>query len=299
MGREMSTKRVRAVWRSVVWQVLVCLLFSPLLCAEPVPDDVAHWRQDLHTPAVTDETPAAGKRVRIKLPANAARSLYHALYLPVDWKTGEKYPVIFEYPGNGPYRNARGDVNSGKLEDCDLGYGVSGGKGFIWVCLPFVNSQEGRHQLQWWGDADATADYCLAAADQVCRDWGGDRQRLVLAGFSRGAIACNYIGLRNERIAALWRCMIVHSHYDGVRRWPYDDSDEAAALIRLKRLRGRPQFVTHEGSIADTDAYLKRAGAFENITRAAVPFLNHTGAWMLREVPTRDAVRKWLTRALE
>lgn len=283
----------------MAWGLLASALLSSTAAAEPVEKDVAHWRQDLHTPAVTDDAPAAGKRVRIQLPMFADKPLYHALYLPTDWKPGEKYPVIFEYPGNGPYRNARGDVNSGKLEDCDLGFGVSGGKGFIWVCLPFVNSQEGRHQLQWWGDADATADYCLAAAEQVCRDWGGDRRRLVLAGFSRGAIACNYIGLRNERIAALWRCMLVHSHYDGVRRWPYDDSDEAAARERLKRLNGRPQFVTHEGGIADTDAYLKRAGALDNITRVALPFPNHTGAWMLREVPTREVARQWLARTIE
>ena len=51
---------------------------------------------------------------------------------------------------------------------------------------------------------------------RVCEQYGGDRAAVILTGFSRGAIACNYLGLHNEEIAGLWRAFIPYSHYDGV-----------------------------------------------------------------------------------
>ena len=55
---------------------------------------------DLVTPVMTDESPAAGKRVRQVAPEYKGTEVYHALYLPVDWKPGGTYPVIVEYTGN-------------------------------------------------------------------------------------------------------------------------------------------------------------------------------------------------------
>jgi hypothetical protein len=103
---------------------------------------------DLVVPQMTPEAPTAGKRVKHQLPEFAGTELVHALYLPTNWQRGNQYPVIFEYPGNGPYENKLGDTNSGRLEDCNLGYGISAGKDFIWVCLPFVDPQTKNHTLQ-------------------------------------------------------------------------------------------------------------------------------------------------------
>jgi len=240
--------------------------------------------------------------VKHHLPEFAGTELFHALYLPTNWERGKRYPVIFEYPGNGPYANNLGDTNSGRLEDCNLGYGISAGADFIWVCLPFVDLKSKSHALQWWGDTDATVGYCKAAVKQICHEFGGDPERLVLSGFSRGAIACNYIGLRDDEIARLWRCLIVHSHYDGVRRWPHADSDAASAYERLKRLAGRPQFATHEASIESTGAFLKSSGIKgleQSIALVALPFPNHTDTWILRDSPERAQLRQWLAKVLE
>lgn len=260
--------------------------------------DLAAIAPDLQTPKMTDGAPAPGRRVKHKLAAHAESKLFHALYLPTDWESGKKFPVIIEYPGNGPFRNKLGDTNSGYLEDCNLGYGVSAGKGFIWACLPFVNSAEKKQQLQWWGDADATVAYCKAAVDLICNEYGGDRSKLILAGFSRGAIACNYIGLRDDSIAPLWRAFIVHSHYDGVRSWPYADSDRDSALMRLERLKGRPQFVSHEGNVDATREFLEKSGAKGAFTFVSLPFLNHTDNWVLRPVPPRQQLRDWVKNVL-
>jgi hypothetical protein len=45
--------------------------------------------------------------------------------------------VIVEYAGNGNYSNASGDVSRGVPEGSNLGYGISGGKGFVSVCAPY------------------------------------------------------------------------------------------------------------------------------------------------------------------
>jgi hypothetical protein len=222
--------------------------------------DIRTIEPDLLTPGISLGDVAPGKRIRQSLPEYESTEVHHTLYLPVDWQRGKRYPVIVEYAGNGNYKNNFGDVSTGTVEGSNLGYGISGGKGFLWLCLPYVNRQQSRNEVLWWGDPEATVEYCKRAVKLVCESHGGDRSKVILAGFSRGAIACNYIGLRDDEIAALWRGFIPYSHYDGVRRWPYEDSDSASALVRLKRLLSRPQFIIHENPLmrrADTCSALK------------------------------------------
>lgn len=245
---------------------------------------------DLEVPGVVAADPAPGLRVKDDLPTGAPNDLYHLLYLPRDWKPDRRYPVIFEYPGN------RFREGKGIQEECVLGYGITGGEGAIWVCLPFVDPGSGSHASRWWGDPDATVTYCVEAVERVCRSFGGDRERLFLAGFSRGAIACNFIGLRDDAIASLWRGMICHSHYDGVRRWGYPESDEASAVKRLKRLSRRPQWISHEHSVEDTENYLGQWLPGGDFTFGVLPFREHTADWVLRDLPLRRELREWFRR---
>jgi len=219
--------------------------------------------------------------------------LYHALYLPVDWKRSETYPVIVEYSGN-KWKSSQGTV-----DECDLGYGVSGGKGVIWICLPFVDKKKGRNAATWWGDVEATVDYCKQSIQQVCAKYGGDSGKLFIAGFSRGAIACNYIGLHDDEISSLWRGFICHSHYDGVRKWEYKGSDKTSAALRLKRLGNRPQFISQEQSITATKKYLARALPDGKFTFQALPFPDHTDTWLLRDIPERRVMRDWFHQVLK
>ena len=167
--------------------------------------DIATVPQDLVTPAMTDGPPAPGKRVRAVAVEYEGTEVHHALYLPTDWERGKTYPVIVEYAGNGGYRNSFGDACTGKVDDCNLGYGMSGGRGFIWVCLPYVSIDRKCNQLQWWGDVAATVRYCTSVVPRVCEEYGGDPSQVFVTGFSRGSIACNFIGLHNDDIAALCR----------------------------------------------------------------------------------------------
>ncbi len=241
--------------------------------------------------------PAAGKRVKQTTPGWQASQVHHSLYLPPDWKSGGKYPMLVEYPGNGGYTNHFGDVCNGTVEGCNLGYGICGGRDYLWVCLPFIEDAPTgkRNARNWWGDADKTADYCVATVQWLAKEFGADTKALVLCGFSRGAIACNYVGLRQDAIAPLWRAFICHSHYDGVNtKWPYADADRTAALARLNRLANRPQFISHEGSTEATRAYLNQTGVRAPFTFADIPFRNHSDEWVLRDCEPRRQVRTWL-----
>lgn len=268
-----------------------CVLYSCLAA-----DDLASIPADLITPPATDGTPSPGKRVRQFRNEHGPSSsrVHHLLYLPTDWVRGKTFPVIVEYAGN------KWQTSPGTVEGSNLGYGISGGQGAIWICMPFVDEQHQTNAENWWGDTAATVAYCKRTVREVCEQYGGDRANVFLAGFSRGAIACNYIGLHDDEIASLWRGFICHSHYEGVRPWPQSTPDGAAE--RLKRLRQRPQFISHETiapreSVEPTREYLAKAQPDGNFTFLALPFETHTDTWVLRDIPARQALRDWFRAA--
>lgn len=265
--------------------------------------DIATVAPDLDSPPpmLAGTEPAPGKRVRLTLPDYAGTEVHHALYLPKDWQTDseKRHPVIVEYAGNGPYKNKFGDVSSGKVEDCLMGYGISGGKKFLWLTLPYVSKDGKMNQTQWWGSVERTVAYAKAAVAKICADYNGDPDQVFLCGFSRGAIACNFIGLHDEEIARLWRGFICHSHYDGVKTWSYENSDSEAATLRLTRLGDRPQFISHERSIEATQAWLAEAKPDGNFTFASLPYRNHTVEWLYRDIPERRKLRAWIDALIQ
>jgi len=276
------------------------------LCARSAPSDTASVAlpdihsipSDLAVPALTHQPPGAGRRVRRTLSAFAHTDVYHTLYLPVDWEPGKRYPILVEYPGNGPYHSPYGDYSSGEVEDCDMGFGISGGRGFVWLALPFISPTGKANERLWWGDVNATLLYCKNAIVDACENVGGDTASVILCGFSRGAIACNYIGLHNEEMADIWLAFIPDSHYDGVRSWPWKGSDRLSAMGRLKLLRGRASFISQEASTANIQEYLNSTGVKAPFSFQTIPYRNHTSSWILRDIPARRALRAWVSRIL-
>lgn len=257
---------------------------------------------DLVTPAMTDDDPGPGQRVRQVVPEYAGTAVYHALYLPTDWDKGKTYPVIVEYTGN-KFPPGKG---SGEVKDANLGYGLTGGEGYIWVTMPYVHNGGKENTVTWWGDRQATIDYCKTHLPRILEQFGGDADNVILCGFSRGAIACSYIGLADDEIAALWKGIIAHDHFDGQRQWGYAQDDRASALNRLSRLKGRPVLVS-----GSANHYLK-----DHLELAEFTFLPvkvddifdipegpvqhpHTDAWMHRDSDYRDQARAWLESVIE
>jgi hypothetical protein len=238
----------------------------------------------LDVPAVEDEAPSPGKRVRYRLPQDAESGIYSILYLPEDWRPGKTFPLIVEYPGNLFYGAAC--YSSGLPDQCVIGYGMSKGKGAICLGVPFISRAANTIAETGWGNADDTADYVMQTVDEVCAKFGGERENVVLTGFSRGAIACGYIGLRNERIAALWKGFHACQHYDGLR-W---NRAHEGVTERAARFRGKAVFQTDNSQ----EKYQPVMDVMKTTVTWAQSGLNaHATAMFLDDRPSTRQLRDW------
>lgn len=288
------------------------------------PPDVLSIPPDLENPSIVSGNPAPGRLVLQSLPAYAGTEVGHALYLPTDWVKGKSFPVIIEYQGN-----------TRRVKDGGwLGYGLCGGRGFIWAVLPYVGRDHKADTNWWWGDLEATVDYAKAAVPAICRQWGGDPKNVVLVGHSRGAIACNYIGLHDAQIAKLWRAMIPVSHYDDGHPWGMTAAEKALAPERLRRLGTIPQYICGEFHLSASHRDEKllemvKVGKYETFDGAKqalglvpmtesegtrnfvtknhpqghfiivdLPYVNHSTGYVLRDIPERKQMRDWLLKVL-
>jgi hypothetical protein len=282
--------------------VLVTVLPVPFVSAQTEDSD------NLVTPVMSNDAPAAGKRVRQVAPEYEGSDVYHSLYLPVDWKPGGTYPVIGEYTGN-KFPPGKG---SGEVKDANLGYGMSGGRGFIWICMPYVEKRRKKNAVKWWGDRQATVDYCKVNLPRICNEFGGDPENVFICGFSRGAIGSSYIGLADDEIASLWKGMFTHDHFDGqIETWGYPECDRKSALVRLARLKGRPVLVCGQNTTTLRNDYLNHHLNLARFTFLDVPTPKifdipegrvlhpHTDMWMHRESEYRRQARDWMQGALK
>ena len=248
---------------------------------------------------MTEEDPAPGKRVRQVSREYKDTKVYHTLYLPTDWQKAKRYPVLVEYTGN----KFPACGSTGEVKGANLGYGLTGGEGFIWVSMPYIQKGKKENTVTWWGDRQATIDYCKVNLPRICKEFGGDMENLFICGFSRGAIACSYIGLADDEIASFWKGMITHDHFDGQNKWGYPESDRTSALKRLARLQGRPVLVC-----GNKNDYLKDHPKLGTFTFLPVPVSEifdipegpvihrHTDLWAHRNSPTREVARDWLSK---
>jgi len=276
--------------RPVFWLAMLATALA-LSAAEP---NLNTLPTDLVVPPTEKAAPWPGRRVVATTSIWAGTEVHHTLYLPVNWTPQSALPVIVEYAGNGGYANNLGDTSDGTVAGCMLGYGLSAGRDFIWIVLPFVENVGGqkRNATKWWGDIAETKRYCLATVRDVCARYGGDPARVVLMGFSRGAIACTYVGLHDNEIASLWCGFLAHSHFEGAFKHPAPD--QAEWPTRFQRVGERPLFISHEKSTAKTRTTLAATGVDAHVTFADLPFPNHTARWVLCDLPLRDQARAWL-----
>ena len=266
---------------------------------------------DLTLPPLTDQAPQPGKGAAVTAPEYAGTKVHHLIALPDDWTPdwqakGKRWPVIAEYTGN--YFPASG--STGEVEGAALGYGLARGKA-IWVVLPYVAKDRTKNERTWWGEIDATVGYAKANLPRICAEFGGDPKKVVLCGFSRGAIGASFLGLHDDEVAQLWCGLWAHDHFDGMLEWkghawgsPLARYREEAT-VRLRRLGGRPLLVTQAG--AETKKFISSVAPtnvqFLNVDMAAHfgGFPNdfvkhpHNDRWPLRDGPSTEAARAWFT----
>ncbi|YCM42312.1 hypothetical protein V2O64_13455 [Verrucomicrobiaceae bacterium 227] len=266
----------------------------------------------LTLPSVTHAKPAPGKRVPLTTSSYKETEVHHTLYLPPhwnpDWKsTKERYPLIVEFSGN----QYPASGSTGRVEDSALGFGLTAGQA-VWLNLPFISPDRKSNQPTWWGNEEATIAYAKKIVPQIIVDYGINPDQVILCGFSRGAIAVNYIGLHDDEIASLWSAFVTHDHFDGVKQWggttwgsPLADYRKAAAQRRA-RLKGRPFLICQNGGTQDIQELV---GNPPNVTyldldtRAIFKtFANpiaihpHTDRWLLKPSAYRNQAWDWIEK---
>jgi hypothetical protein len=245
----------------------------------------------LEVPELEDAPPGPGKRVRYRLAGDEGSGIYSVLHLPADWRPGKTYPVVVEYPGNVFFAPAC--YSTGLPDQCVIGYGMTQGRGAICLGLPFVDRAGGRVVENGWGNADETADHAGRLVAEVCSRFGGERENIVLTGFSRGAIACGYIGLRSEGIAALWKGFHACQHYDGDG---WNGATLQGALERAGRFRGKAVF--------QTDNPREKFQAVMDVMNTQVTWADsglgfHSTAMFLDDRPSTRQLRAWFWKLVE
>jgi hypothetical protein len=198
-------------------------------------------------PDIARGQPAAGKRVYQKLPGWENTQMEHVLSLPKEWKPGAKFPVIVEYTGNIFYH--MWCHSTGLTEQGNMAYGLSRGETFILLNLPFVSLDGQEEEPNDWGSIEKTEDYCLQALQFVSEQYGADMSKVFFTGFSRGQLAMNYLALRDEGIAPIWRGFIgADPAIASARKWGGSSGWNNCAIgwdERGARLEGRPIFSQH------------------------------------------------------
>ena len=267
---------------------------------------------DLALPPLTEQGPQPGKRATVIAPEYAGTKVRHLIALPDDWTPdwkarGKRWPIVAEYTGN--YFPTSG--STGEVEGAALGYGVARGRA-IWVVLPYVAKDHQKNERTWWGDIDATVGYAKTNLPRICAEFGGDPKKVILCGFSRGAIGVSFLGLHDDEVAKLWCGLWAHDHFDGMLEWkghawgsPLARYREDAS-VRLHRLAGRPLLVSQAG--AETKKFITSV-APSGVTYLTVDMGAHFGAfpnelakhphndrWPLRDGDATSVARAWFVR---
>jgi hypothetical protein len=252
-----------------------------------------------------NKAPGPGKKVLFQFDEYLGTAVYHFLYLPPDWKPGNRYPVIMDIPGN-PFNHQWGDFSTGRPESSPIGYGVSEGNA-ICIGLPCIGL-DGQSHVPQMGDVPVTLAYMKQVAVWVCENWGGDPARMVLAGYSRGGLGTSFLGRYDDEMADVWLAWL---HYDGfdqpygpeiqLRKSSYntaaDDWEVAGGIMRrFVRIKGRTTCIVGSGY----------NGAFQSYNTAhnfpyaffSSPGRNHNPIWSIAETEVGRQVQEWYRNTL-
>ena len=134
--------------------------------------------------------------------------------------------------------------------------------------MPYVAKDKQRNTRTWWGDRQATIDYCKINLPRICKQFGGDPKSVFVCGFSRGAIGASYIGLADDEIAALWKGVFACGGANG--------------------------FLQQHGDLADFTFLNPPITEIFDIPDGKV-IHPHTDLWMHRDSEYRRQVRKWFS----
>jgi predicted esterase len=241
----------------------------------------------LTVPEIEEGSPEAGKRVKIYL--SEYPEAYYVLFLPYNFTDTIKIPIIFESPGN-VYQ----EISNGLPDSACLGYGISFGMDYIWVGVPFIDNT-GSILRSYWGKDDplSTVNFWLAVLNDLNARFRIDNDKIILSGFSRGAVSTSYIGNYNDEISSKWAAYFAHSHFDGCCQTLLGNTDERISRIQKKKvlISVGGHDIAKKCSRGSYERLLK--GGYD-VTYIEVPDLDHSPFWILENSESAQKARDWL-----
>jgi predicted peptidase len=87
---------------------------------------------------------------------------------------------------------------------------------YIWVNLPILNATGNKMIDSYYPENPSSTVACwLAILEDLNKKFPIDNNKIILAGFSRGAVAISYIGNWNGTISGKWAGYFAYAHFDG------------------------------------------------------------------------------------
>lgn len=166
---------------------------------------------------------------------------HYQVYVPADWNSGKKWPVILFLHGAGE----RGDDGLAQTE-----VGIGAAVRLHSDRFPAVIVMPQCRKDKWWTDPSMEAQ-ALAALDQAFKEFRGDADRVYLTGLSMGgygswSYAAKYPG---RWAAAVIICGgIVAPHLPGVPQTPTSPDVDPYAEAAKKVGSSLPVWVFHGGA---------------------------------------------------
>jgi hypothetical protein len=242
----------------------------------------------LTVPPLSNGAPSAGARVRV-----AIGSINYSLYLPTNYNVNGSYPVIFELPPNEV-----GGYFSGNVDSIVLGYGLTTGKDYIWVGAPFLNTDGSAVQTTWWGNGletgsiDSTVSLWKKIVHDIGTNYHADTTKMLLCGFSRGAIATSYIGLSGQ-LRNYWAGFFDYAHMDVLSgcttRYSYVGQRKTFASVGTLDVGAQP--TTDSGA-----KILKYFGS--PVTEYRIAGYSHDPKWILSDTSKLSKIARAFTRTV-
>jgi len=221
--------------------------------------------------------PEPGKRITVFI--DDYPEAPYVLFLPYNYHEGRKLPVIMESL-----------CIFLTTEDAVLGYGLSKGMNCIWVTVPYVDD-EGK--LSSWNYPECTVKYWLAVLEDLNNKFAIDNSKIVIAGFSLGAMTTSYIGNWNNEISSKWSGYFAYAHFDDCCFQQQGNFNE-----RILRIKDRKVFLVAGGKDSarrcSIKSYYKLIQKGILVDYMEVPDAIHCPYWILEDSKYTENARQWL-----
>lgn len=228
-------------------------------------------------PIIESGFPEPGKRTIVYLEKYPEAP--YVLFLPYNFCEERKWPVIVELL-----------CSSNNPKCAVLGYGLTRGMNCIWITVPYINN-EGK--VSGWYFPESTVNYWLAVLDDLNAKFSIDNKKIVIAGFSLGAMATSGIGNWNDTISSKWAGYFAHAHFDKCCYRQAGDYKE-----RLGRFKNKKVLITVGGrdpaKRCSLKCYKRLLEKKVTVDFMEIPDVTHSPKWILEDSEYAEYARRWL-----